>query len=257
MGLAAAGLSFLPALAVGSFLNVVAARVPLKRSIVRPPLGVHVLRAARSRGTTTSRSCRGSCSAAAAAPAAPRSPGATRRSSSRRRCSSPAASGSSGSRWDAAIALVLLRRARRPLGDRHRAADRPEPDRPPGRRDRARRADRRPPVGRVARGGLGASLFLFLAALAYPRGMGMGDVKLALLLGFMVGRSVPVGLFAGMIAALVPSAVLFARHGAKARKMAIPFAPFLALGGLLALFCGPPAPGRVPRLPALVPRRRD
>jgi leader peptidase (prepilin peptidase)/N-methyltransferase len=88
--------------------------------------------------------------------------------------------------------------------------------------------------------GLGAALFLFLAALAYPRGMGMGDVKLALLLGVMVGRSVPVAIFAAMVFALVPSVVLFARHGAKARKMAIPFAPFLALGGLLALFAGGP-----------------
>jgi leader peptidase (prepilin peptidase)/N-methyltransferase len=88
--------------------------------------------------------------------------------------------------------------------------------------------------------GLGAALFLFLAALAYPRGMGMGDVKLALLLGVGVGRAVPLALFAGMVLALVPSLVLFARHGAAARKMAIPFAPFLALGGLLALFAGGP-----------------
>jgi leader peptidase (prepilin peptidase)/N-methyltransferase len=88
--------------------------------------------------------------------------------------------------------------------------------------------------------GLGASFFLLLAALAYPRGMGMGDVKLALLLGFALGRTVPVGMFAGMVAALVPSLVLFARHGAAARKMAIPFAPFLALGGVLALFAGQP-----------------
>jgi leader peptidase (prepilin peptidase)/N-methyltransferase len=88
--------------------------------------------------------------------------------------------------------------------------------------------------------GLGAALFLFVAALAYPRGMGMGDVKLALLLGVGVGWAVPVALFAGMIFALVPSLVLLARHGAAARKMAIPFAPFLALGGLLALFAGHP-----------------
>lgn len=86
--------------------------------------------------------------------------------------------------------------------------------------------------------GLGAALFLLLAALAYPRGMGMGDVKLALLLGFAVGRSVPVALFVGMLAALVPSVVLLARHGAAARKMKIPFAPFLALGGVVALFAG-------------------
>jgi prepilin signal peptidase PulO-like enzyme (type II secretory pathway) len=41
-----------------------------------------------------------------------------------------------------------------------------------------------------------------------------------------------------VVSALVPSAVLFARHGAAARKMGIPFAPFLALGGLVALFAG-------------------
>ena len=89
-----------------------------------------------------------------------------------------------------------------------------------------------------AAAGFGASAFLFAAALAYPSGMGMGDVKLALLLGAMLGRTVPVALMAGMIAALVPSIVLFARHGVKARKLAIPFAPFLALGSLVALFAG-------------------
>ncbi len=88
--------------------------------------------------------------------------------------------------------------------------------------------------------GLGAALALFLliAALAYPSGMGMGDVKLALLLGVGVGRAVPVAIFLGMVAALVPSIVLFARHGVAARKMKIPFAPFLALGGVVALFAG-------------------
>jgi leader peptidase (prepilin peptidase)/N-methyltransferase len=69
--------------------------------------------------------------------------------------------------------------------------------------------------------------------------MGMGDVKLALLLGFMLGRAVPVAMMIGFVAALVPSAVLFARHGSAARKMRIPFGPFLALGGIVALFWGP------------------
>jgi leader peptidase (prepilin peptidase)/N-methyltransferase len=87
-------------------------------------------------------------------------------------------------------------------------------------------------------GALGASLFLFLAALAYPKGMGMGDVKLALLLGAMLGRTVPVAMMLGMLAALVPSAILFARHGAAARKLAIPLAPFLSLGSVVALFAG-------------------
>ncbi len=87
-------------------------------------------------------------------------------------------------------------------------------------------------------GSLGASLFLFLAVLAYPSGMGMGDVKLALLMGAALGRTVPVAMMIGMVSALVPSLVLLARHGMKARKMAIPFAPFLALGSVVALFAG-------------------
>ena len=85
---------------------------------------------------------------------------------------------------------------------------------------------------------LGASGFLLLAALAYPKGMGMGDVKLALLLGAMLGRTVAVGLMIGFLAALVPAAVLAIRHGSKARKIAIPFAPFLAFGAIVALFAG-------------------
>ena len=87
-------------------------------------------------------------------------------------------------------------------------------------------------------GALGASGFLFAAALAYPAGMGMGDVKLALLLGAMLGYLVGVGLMIGMVAALVPSIYLLARHGAAARKMGIPFAPFLAFGAIVALFAG-------------------
>jgi leader peptidase (prepilin peptidase) / N-methyltransferase len=87
-------------------------------------------------------------------------------------------------------------------------------------------------------GAFGASAFLLLAAVAYPAGMGMGDVKLALLLGAMLGRTVPVGLMIGMISALVPAVVLLARHGSAARKMRIPFGPFLALGGVVGLFAG-------------------
>jgi leader peptidase (prepilin peptidase) / N-methyltransferase len=87
-------------------------------------------------------------------------------------------------------------------------------------------------------GALGAALFLFLAALAYPAGMGMGDVKLALLLGAMLGRTVPVATMIAMLAALVPAVVLLARHGSAARKMGVPFGPFLALGGVVALFAG-------------------
>jgi leader peptidase (prepilin peptidase)/N-methyltransferase len=85
---------------------------------------------------------------------------------------------------------------------------------------------------------LGASGFLFAAALAYPAGMGMGDVKLALLMGAALGKTVSVAMLGGMFFALVPSLYLLARHGQKARKMGIPFGPFLALGSVLALFAG-------------------
>jgi leader peptidase (prepilin peptidase) / N-methyltransferase len=86
--------------------------------------------------------------------------------------------------------------------------------------------------------GFGAALFLFLAVLAYPGGMGMGDVKLALLLGFALGATVPVAMMVGLVSALVPSVVMFSRHGSAARKMRIPFGPFLAFGGVVALFAG-------------------
>jgi leader peptidase (prepilin peptidase) / N-methyltransferase len=87
-------------------------------------------------------------------------------------------------------------------------------------------------------GAFGASLFLFVALLAYPKGMGMGDVKLCLLLGAMLGKTVVVALMVGMMAALVPAVFLLARHGAAARKMGIPFGPFLAFGAVVALFWG-------------------
>lgn len=84
-----------------------------------------------------------------------------------------------------------------------------------------------------------ASLFFFVAALAYPGGMGMGDVKLALLLGGMLGRGVVAALAIAMVSAVLPSIVIIARLGAReGRKTAIPFAPFLALGGVVALFVG-------------------
>lgn len=85
---------------------------------------------------------------------------------------------------------------------------------------------------------LAASGFLLAAALAYPKGLGMGDVKLALLLGAVLGASVSAALMIGFLAALVPAIVLFARHGSAARKMAVPLVPFLSLGAVVALFVG-------------------
>jgi leader peptidase (prepilin peptidase) / N-methyltransferase len=88
-------------------------------------------------------------------------------------------------------------------------------------------------------GALAASGALLVVALAYPGGLGMGDVKLALLLGAALGTGVAVALMLGLLAALVPAVVLIIRKGQKAaRKTAIPFAPFLALGAVVALFAG-------------------
>jgi leader peptidase (prepilin peptidase) / N-methyltransferase len=87
-------------------------------------------------------------------------------------------------------------------------------------------------------GALGAGLALFLLVLAYPKGMGLGDVKLALLLGAGLGLAVIVALFLGFLAAVVPAVALLVRHGRSARKQAIPLGPFLALGGVVALFAG-------------------
>jgi prepilin signal peptidase PulO-like enzyme (type II secretory pathway) len=79
---------------------------------------------------------------------------------------------------------------------------------------------------------------LFVVVLAYPKGLGMGDVKLALLLGAMLGASVTLALMLGLFTALVPAAVLVSRHGSSARKMGVPLVPFLSLGAIVALFFG-------------------
>jgi len=79
---------------------------------------------------------------------------------------------------------------------------------------------------------------LFLVVLAYPKGLGMGDVKLALLLGAVLGSAVTVAFMLGLFAALVPAAVLVSRHGASARKMGVPLVPFLSFGAVVALFFG-------------------
>lgn len=86
--------------------------------------------------------------------------------------------------------------------------------------------------------GLAAAGCLFVVVLAYPNGLGMGDVKLALLLGAILGASVSVAVMLGLFAALVPAAVLVARNGSSARKMAVPLVPFLSLGAVVALFLG-------------------
>ena len=87
--------------------------------------------------------------------------------------------------------------------------------------------------------GAGAFTFLFLAVLAYPSGMGMGDVKLAGAMGIYLGLSVIPALLIAFLAGSVVGLVMIAREGASARKKAVPFGVFLALGGIVALLAGP------------------
>jgi leader peptidase (prepilin peptidase)/N-methyltransferase len=88
--------------------------------------------------------------------------------------------------------------------------------------------------------GAAAGGFLLAFVLAYPRGMGMGDVKLAAVLGLFLGRSVAVALLVGVAAAMAVGLAIMSRVGVAAgRKTAVPFGPFLAFGGVVALLAGP------------------
>ncbi|MBW8058830.1 MAG: prepilin peptidase [Solirubrobacterales bacterium] len=88
-------------------------------------------------------------------------------------------------------------------------------------------------IAAAAAGGL-----LLAAALAYPRGMGLGDVKLAATMGLFLGRSVAPAILVALLAGSLVGLAMIARHGAAARKRAIPFGPFLALGGVVGLLAG-------------------
>jgi leader peptidase (prepilin peptidase)/N-methyltransferase len=86
--------------------------------------------------------------------------------------------------------------------------------------------------------GAGAGGVLFLAALAYPGGMGMGDVKLAATMGLFLGVWVIPALLVALLSGSLVGIALIVRDGASARKRAIPFGPFLALGGVVGLLAG-------------------
>jgi leader peptidase (prepilin peptidase)/N-methyltransferase len=88
-------------------------------------------------------------------------------------------------------------------------------------------------IAAAAAGGL-----LFGVALAHPKGMGLGDVKLTATMGFFLGRAVAPAILVALLAGSAVGLVLIARHGQRARKMAIPFGPFLALGGVVGMLAG-------------------
>jgi leader peptidase (prepilin peptidase) / N-methyltransferase len=87
--------------------------------------------------------------------------------------------------------------------------------------------------------GAGAFAFLLVAVLAYPRGMGMGDVKLAGAMGLYLGASVIPALLVAFLTGSIAGVVILAREGAAARKKAIPFGVFLAIGGIVGVLAGP------------------
>jgi leader peptidase (prepilin peptidase) / N-methyltransferase len=230
-------IAFLPGLALGSFLNVVAVRVPLRRSIVRPPssCGSCGTRIAWSDNVPVLSylALRGRCRSCAKR--IPWKYPAVELATALLVAGSVLAFGLTARAAIAAffcatlVAVSVTDLEHRLIPNRivvpaaavvlvaQTAID---------------------PSPQWAIAAAGASGFLLLAALAYPAGMGMGDVKLALLLGAALGRTVPVAMMLAMVAALVPSLWLLARHGSAARKMGIPFGPFLALGGITALFAG-------------------
>ena len=237
MDLALAAVFFAPGLAVGSFLNVVAARVPLRRSIVRPGSACMSCGASiawyDNLPLVSYAALRGRCRACGARIPL-RYPGVEL-------ATAALAAGCGlafGLTLEALVAaffcFVLVAVSATDL--EHRII----PNRivVPAAAVVLAAQTALNPSPEWALGALGAAGFLFVAALVYPAGMGMGDVKLALVMGAMLGRTVPVALMVGMVAALAPSLVLFARHGTRARKMGIPLGPFLALGSVVALFWG-------------------
>jgi leader peptidase (prepilin peptidase)/N-methyltransferase len=87
--------------------------------------------------------------------------------------------------------------------------------------------------------GAAAGGFLLLAALAYPGGMGMGDVKLAAVLGLLLGRAVAPAILIALVLGVLVGIVVIARKGQReGRKTAVPFGPFLAIGALVSVFAG-------------------
>jgi leader peptidase (prepilin peptidase)/N-methyltransferase len=87
--------------------------------------------------------------------------------------------------------------------------------------------------------GAAAFTFLLLAALIHPAGMGMGDVKLAGVMGLYLGASIVPALLVAFLSGSVVGIGVLLRHGAGGRKKGVPFAPFLAIGAVVALFAGP------------------
>ena len=93
-------------------------------------------------------------------------------------------------------------------------------------------------VERLIAGAAGATL-LGLPALLNPKGMGLGDAKLVGVLGLYIGAAVAPAVFIAFIVGTVLGIAIIMRKGMmQGRKTAIPFGPFLALGGLVGVLAG-------------------
>jgi leader peptidase (prepilin peptidase) / N-methyltransferase len=86
--------------------------------------------------------------------------------------------------------------------------------------------------------GTAAFAFLAIAAVAYPAGMGMGDVKLAGVMGLYLGTATASALLVAFLAGSMVGLAMIIRSGAGVRERGLPFAPFLALGGLVGVLAG-------------------
>jgi leader peptidase (prepilin peptidase)/N-methyltransferase len=87
--------------------------------------------------------------------------------------------------------------------------------------------------------GAGALIFFMLPALIHKKGMGMGDVKLVAVLGLYLGRAVAPAIFIALILGVVAGAAIIAMKGVSdGRRTQVPFGPFLAAGALVAFFVG-------------------
>jgi leader peptidase (prepilin peptidase)/N-methyltransferase len=79
-----------------------------------------------------------------------------------------------------------------------------------------------------------------LIVLMYPKGMGMGDAKLLAVMGLVLGRSVAPALLIALVVGTLVGALVMAKRGVtQGRRTTIPFGPFLALGGVVGVFAGP------------------
>jgi leader peptidase (prepilin peptidase) / N-methyltransferase len=81
----------------------------------------------------------------------------------------------------------------------------------------------------------GAAALFLLPSLLRPGAFGMGDVKLAFLLGAALGHDIVDAVAIGVLAAAGAAAVYVARSGRGALTRTMAFGPFLALGGIATI----------------------